>query len=180
MPRVLGDLRDRLTKRAGQNRTIHLPSIRRFFRNHHADQPFPRGSKQRWRRSVTYHNANLQDARIKETHDLIASDKVEGTKVYGADSKHIGSIERVIIEKRSGRVAYAVLGFGGFLGIGEDHYPLPWAKLTYDENLGGYRTDVTREQVEKAPKYHGTEEYDWNAENGRRVYDYYGVPPYWM
>jgi hypothetical protein len=129
---------------------------------------------------VTYHNANLQDARIKETHDLIASDKVEGTKVYGADDKHIGSIERVIIEKRSGRVAYAVLGFGGFLGIGEDHYPLPWAKLTYDEKLGGYRTDVTRDQVERAPKYHGTEEYNWNQENGRRVYDYYGVPPYWM
>ncbi|MBK5568642.1 PRC-barrel domain-containing protein [Ensifer sp. 2YAB10] len=129
---------------------------------------------------MSYHNANLQDARIKETHDLIASDKVEGTKVYGSDKKHIGSIERVIIEKRSGRVAYAVLGFGGFLGLGEDHYPLPWAKLTYDENLGGYRTDVTRDQVDRAPKYRGNEEYDWNEENGRRVYDYYGVPPYWM
>ena len=125
------------------------------------------------------YNASLQDAGIKETHDLIASDKVEGTKVYGADNKHIGSIERVIIEKRSGRVAYAVLGFGGILGIGEDHYPLPWAKLTYDENLGGYRTDVTRDQVERAPKYRGDEEYDWNGENGRRVSDYYGVP-YWM
>ncbi|MBZ7922778.1 PRC-barrel domain-containing protein [Ensifer adhaerens] len=129
---------------------------------------------------MSYHNANLQDARIKETHDLIASDKVEGTKVYGSDNKHIGSIERVIIEKRSGRVAYAVLGFGGFLGLGEDHYPLPWAKLTYDQNLGGYRTDVTRDQVDRAPKYRGNEEYDWNEENGRRVYDYYGVPPYWM
>lgn len=129
---------------------------------------------------MSYHNASLQDAGIKETHDLIASDKVEGTKVYGSDNKHIGSIERVIIEKRSGRVAYAVLGFGGFLGVGEDHYPLPWAKLTYDENLGGYRTDVTRDQVERAPKYRGDEEYDWNEENGRRVYDYYGVPPYWM
>jgi hypothetical protein len=128
---------------------------------------------------VSDYNASLQDAGIKETHDLIASDKVEGTKVYGADNKHIGSIERVIIEKRSGRVAYAVLGFGGFLGIGEDHYPLPWAKLTYDENLGGYRTDVTRDQVERAPKYRGDEEYDWNGENGRRVSDYYGVP-YWM
>ncbi|SDA85593.1 PRC-barrel domain-containing protein [Sinorhizobium sp. NFACC03] len=127
---------------------------------------------------MSYHNANLQDARIKET--LIGSDKVEGTKVYGSDNKHIGSIERVIIEKRSGRVAYAVLGFGGFLGLGEDHYPLPWAKLTYDENLGGYRTDVTRDQVERAPKYRGNEEYNWNEENGRRVYDYYGVPPYWM
>lgn len=122
----------------------------------------------------------LQDASIVETHDLIASDKVEGTRVYGADGKRIGSIERLIIGKRSGQVAYAVLGFGGFLGIGEDHYPIPWAKLSYDEELGGYRTELTREQVEKAPKYRSDDEYDWNRENGRLVYDYYGVPPYWM
>lgn len=121
-----------------------------------------------------------RNADIKETHDLIASDKVEGTKVYGSDGKHIGSIERVVIEKRSGRVSYAVMSFGGFLGIGHDHYPLPWAKLSYDENLGGYITDVTKAQVEAAPKYNDEDSYDWSKENGRRVYDYYGVPPYWM
>ncbi|MFB2550557.1 PRC-barrel domain-containing protein [Ensifer soli] len=120
------------------------------------------------------------DLSTRETHDLIGSDKVEGTRVYGADGKHIGSIERVVLEKRSGRVAYAVLAFGGFLGIGEDHYPLPWAKLSYDPDLGGYRTDVTREQVEAAPKYSDDSEFDWSREGGRRVYDYYGVPPYWM
>ncbi len=132
---------------------------------------------------MTYQSPEFEtpkDAGIRETHDLIASDKVEGTRVYGADGKHIGSIERVILEKRSGRVSYAVLAFGGFMGLGEDHYPLPWAKLSYDESLGGYRTDVTRDQVENAPKYQGDEEYEWNRENGRRVYDYYGVPPYWM
>ncbi len=122
----------------------------------------------------------VRDASVRETHDLIASDKVEGTKVYGSDGKHIGSIERVIIEKRSGRVAYAVLAFGGFLGIGHDHYPLPWSKLTYDESLGGYRTDVTREQVENAPRYDSDDDYSWSADNGRKIYDYYGVPPYWM
>lgn len=127
-----------------------------------------------------YQKNGMRDANIKETHDLIASDKVEGTKVYGADNKHIGSIERVIIEKRSGRVSYAVMSFGGFLGIGHDHYPIPWAKLSYDENLGGYRTDVTKDQVEKAPKYNDESSYEWSQENGRRVYDYYGVPPYWM
>lgn len=124
--------------------------------------------------------SQLQDASIVETHDLIASDKVEGTSVFGADDKRIGSIERMIIEKRSGQVAYAVLGFGGFLGIGEDHYPIPWSKLSYDETLGGYRTELTREQVEKAPKFRSNDEYEWNRENGRLVYDYYGVPPYWM
>ncbi len=123
---------------------------------------------------------NYHDASIKETHDLIASDKVEGTSVYGADGKHIGSIERLVLEKRNGHVSYAVLSFGGFLGIGNDHYPLPWQKLNYDESLGGYRVDLTKEQIEKAPKYASNEEYEWNRQNGTRIYDYYGIPPYWM
>lgn len=122
----------------------------------------------------------LQDANIEETHDLIASDKVEGTDVYGSDGKHIGSIERIILEKRSGRVAYAVLSFGGFLGIGHDHYPLPWPKLNYDETVSGYRVDVTKDQVESAPHYVSGEDYDWNRDNGRVIYDHYGVPPYWI
>lgn len=116
---------------------------------------------------------------MADGHDLIASDKVEGTAVYGLDGKHIGSIEHVVLEKRSGRVAYAVMSFGGFLGIGHDHYPLPWSKLEYDETLGGYRVDVTKEQVEKAPKFEG-DEYAWTKDNGARIYDYYGVPPYWI
>ena len=74
-----------------------------------------------------------------ETGNLIGSDKVEGTAVYGADNNKIGSIERVMIDKKSGRVSYAVLSFGGFLGIGDDHYPLPWQSLKYDTSLGGYR-----------------------------------------
>lgn len=68
----------------------------------------------------------------KETGTLIGSDKVEGTAVYGADSEKIGSIERVMIDKVSGKVSYAVLSFGGFLGMGHDHYPLPWNSLKYD------------------------------------------------
>ena len=62
----------------------------------------------------------------RETGTLIGSDKVEGTAVYGPDDRRIGVIERVMIEKRSGPVSYAVLSFGGFLGMGNDHYPLPW------------------------------------------------------
>jgi len=73
----------------------------------------------------------------RETGNLIGSDKVEGTAVYGADKQKIGSIERVMIDKVSGKVAYAVLGYGGFLGIGDDHYPTPWSSLTYDTNRGG-------------------------------------------
>ncbi len=80
--------------------------------------------------------ATMTDNR-SETVSLIGSDKVEGTAVYGADNSKIGKIERIMIDKISGKVAYAVLSFGGFLGMGEDYYPLPWASLTYDTQLEG-------------------------------------------
>lgn len=109
-----------------------------------------------------------------ETGTLIGSDKVEGTAVYGADSSKIGSIERVMIDKVSGRVSYAVLGFGGFLGLGNDHYPLPWQSLKYDTRLGGYVTGITERQLRGAPKYDDAG--DWNWSDTRAVDDYYGVP----
>ena len=87
-----------------------------------------------------------------ETGTLIGSDKVEGTAVYGTDRNKIGSIERVMIDKKSGRVSYAVLGFGGFLGLGNDHYPLPWQSLKYDTGLGGYVTGITEKELEGAPR----------------------------
>jgi hypothetical protein len=80
----------------------------------------------------------------RETTSLIGSDKVEGTAVYGPDREKIGSIERVMIDKISGKVAYAVLSFGGFLGMGEDYYPVPWSTLDYDTSLGGYHVNPTR------------------------------------
>ena len=86
----------------------------------------------------------------RETVSLIGSDKVEGTAVYGAGGNKIGSIERLMIDKLSGKVSYAVLSFGGFLGIGDDHYPLPWQSLKYDTNLGGYVTGITEAQLQNA------------------------------
>ncbi|MBA3042534.1 MAG: PRC-barrel domain-containing protein [Alphaproteobacteria bacterium] len=123
--------------------------------------------------------ATGRDPYVKDTASLIASDKVDGTAVYGADGERIGSIKRIILEKRGGRVAYAVLSFGGFLGIGDDYYPLPWEKLTYDESLDGYRIDLTREQIEGAPRL-ADDDGNWYRDNGRNVYDFYGVPPYWI
>lgn len=109
-----------------------------------------------------------------ETVSLIGSDKVEGTPVYGPDGETVGAIERVMIEKVSGRVSYAVLRFGGFLGIGDDYYPLPWPSLKYNVELGGYQTMITKDQIEGAPKY--AQESDWNWGRGSRaVDDYYGV-----
>lgn len=109
----------------------------------------------------------------RETAGLIGSDKVEGTAVYGADGNKIGSIERVMLGKTDGRVAYAVLSFGGFLGMGDDHYPLPWDQLTYDTSLGGYRVAITEKQLESAPKY--SDQWDWeDRQRARQVSDYYG------
>src|SRR2546422_1077919 len=90
---------------------------------------------------------NPMATEARETVDLIGSDKVEGTAVYDAKGEKMGSIERVMIEKRSGQVAYAVLSFGGFMGIGNDSYPIPWDALKYDTSLGGYRTNITVEKL---------------------------------
>ncbi|WP_409998479.1 PRC-barrel domain-containing protein [Bradyrhizobium sp. SZCCHNR1002] len=112
----------------------------------------------------------------REYGNLIGSDKVEGTSVYGADDNKIGTIERVMIDKLSGRVSYVVLAFGGFLGLGNDHYPLPWQSLKYDTRLGGYVTGVTEDQLRGAPRYSDEREWDWgDLATGRKVDDYYGV-----
>ena len=115
----------------------------------------------------------------RETVQLIGSDKVEGTAVYGSDQKKIGSIQRVMVDKISGKVPYAVLSFGGFMGMGEDYYPVPWSMLDYDTNLGGYRVSLTKDQLDRAPKYTKSTDWKWNRENDRRVYDYYRITPYW-
>src|SRR4029078_9669496 len=88
-----------------------------------------------------------------ESRRLIASDKVEGTKVRRPNGETVGEIMRVMIEKRTGQVAYAVMSFGGFLGIGSDFYPLPWDRLTYNPRLDAYELDITEEQLRKAPKF---------------------------
>jgi hypothetical protein len=113
----------------------------------------------------------------RETTSLIGSDKVEGTAVYGPDGRNIGTVQRVMIDKISGKVAYAVVSFGGFLGMGEDYYPMPWPKLDYDTSLGGYRVDVTEDQLKGAPKFNRSTDWNWSDRSrDRTVYDYYNTP----
>jgi hypothetical protein len=125
--------------------------------------------------------SNLRTAQgleARETHGLIGSDKVEGTAVYRSNGDKVGAIARVMIDKRSGKVAYAVMSFGGFMGIGEEYYPLPWQLLTYNPRLEGYEVNVSDQQLQGAPKYSTHETWDWNR-RGQAVDDYYHVPPYW-
>ena len=114
----------------------------------------------------------------RETSTLIGSDKVEGTNVYRSNGDKVGSIERVMIDKRSGKVAFAVMSFGGFLGMGNDYYPLPWEMLTYNERLGGYEVNVTEDQLKRAPKYGAGQDWNWgDTTQNRRIHEHYGVQP---
>jgi len=109
------------------------------------------------------------------SNPVISSDKVEGTAVYNAAGDKLGSIDELMIDKRSGLVRYAVLEFGGFLGIGTDRYPVPWAMLKYDTEKDGYVVPLDARQLEKAPRYQPPEVPTFSDDYGRRVYDYYGM-----
>jgi sporulation protein YlmC with PRC-barrel domain len=108
---------------------------------------------------------------------LIASDKVEGTNVYDPNGTKIGSIDRLMIDKLSGSVNYAVLEFGGFMGLGTEEYSVPWQKLKYDVSLGGYRTDISEKQLRGYPASFRDPDYNWEDERRRRELDtYWGNP----
>jgi hypothetical protein len=112
-------------------------------------------------------------------HELIGSDRVQGTRVFRPNGDKIGHIERIMIDKRSGQAVYAVMNFGGFLGLGEESYPLPWSLLTYNTKLGGYEINVTDDQLKQAPKFMNDEKFDLgDRERDLRIYDYYGIAPY--
>lgn len=106
---------------------------------------------------------------------VISSKKVEGTKVYNSNGDKLGTVDDVVIDKRSGKVRYAALEFGGFLGVGTDRYPLPWNMLTYDTGLDGYVVPLTKSQLEQAPRYGQGELPEYTDDYGRKVHDYYGV-----
>src|SRR5256885_11269294 len=98
---------------------------------------------------------------VDETDELISSEKVEGTAVYDRKGEKIGTVHHLMINKYTGQVAYAVISFGGFLGIGAEYHPLPWRLLDYDEEVGGYVVDTDREQLEKTPPLSPKREPDW-------------------
>jgi hypothetical protein len=110
-----------------------------------------------------------------ETDRLIASNKVEGTAVYNRQGERLGEVYNFMVDKRSGKVEYAVMSFGGFLGMGQSYHPLPWRVLTYDTGKGGYVVDLDKDRLRGAPSYTGSEAPDWSDPSyGRRIDDYYG------
>ena len=104
---------------------------------------------------------------------LISSSKVEGTKVFDRDGVAIGTIQNFMVDKYTGRVAYAVLSFGGTFGFGATLFPLPWAALTYDESLDGYSLQVTKEQLADAPKFEARDTPEFDPAYRRRIVLFY-------
>ncbi len=111
---------------------------------------------------------------IGETDRLISSDKVEGTRVYNPRGDRLGSIRNFMVNKQNGQVEYAVMEFGGILGIGNEYYPLPWDLLSYDAKQGGYVVDLEKDKLEGAPRYNDGDP-TWDEIYARQVYGYYGM-----
>jgi hypothetical protein len=112
---------------------------------------------------------------IDETRNLISADKVVGTAVYNRQGECLGSVYGLMINKLNGRVAYAIMSFGGFLGMGESYHPLPWRVLTYDPRQDGYVVDLDRNRLETAPSYTLANDPNWSS-YGDRVDAFSGVP----
>jgi sporulation protein YlmC with PRC-barrel domain len=119
----------------------------------------------------------LRDDVGKADSPVIKADQVEGTSVYDANGKHMGVVKRLMIDKSSGRVDYVVMSVRGFLGVEEEGACfIPWAALTYDTHVQGYRTNVTEDQVASAPSFSRSGDREWSdPERDRELHKHYGV-----
>lgn len=109
------------------------------------------------------------------SNDVISSDRVEGTSVYNAAGDKLGSIDDLMIDKVSGQVRYAVMEFGGFLGMGTDRYPIPWNMLKYDVSQDGYVVPLDKSQIEGAPRYGDDDVPAYDDQYRNSVDKYYGL-----
>ncbi len=112
-----------------------------------------------------------------DTTPMIAASRVRGTAVYNRQGEKLGTVEDLMLDAGTGRVGYAVLSFGGFLGIGNKHHPLPWSTLTHDAARGVYVVDLDRASLEGAPSYDPEDISAWEDPTyGRQLDHYYGRP----
>src|SRR3977135_878400 len=117
---------------------------------------------------------------MTKPHQLIASDRVEGTSVRRPNGDMIGHIERLMIDKVSGKVSYAVLSFGGFLGMGTNLLPLPWCGLRHKLRFEAYDLDIDDDDLKRAPSFRADKDFDWgDRSQEKELLRYYGRAPYW-
>lgn len=122
----------------------------------------------------------MNDMTTKVHTPLIRAEKVIGTNVYNHAGEKLGSVEDVVLDKKTGRAVYATMAFGGFLGLGHKHHHLPWSMLKYDSVKDGYMTNLTKESLTDAPGFNdGADDFKWTSDYGRRVDSFYRSPSYW-
>ncbi|WP_112175349.1 PRC-barrel domain-containing protein [Paraburkholderia unamae] len=113
--------------------------------------------------------------------DIMASATLDGNKVMSSDGEHVGKISDIMLDVRGGRVAYAVLSEGGFLGMGNTLHAIPWNALTLDTAEKCFRVDITAQRIKDDP---GFDKDHWPAMAdtawGTQMHDYYGRRPYWL
>ncbi|RIV84620.1 PRC-barrel domain-containing protein [Aurantiacibacter zhengii] len=108
--------------------------------------------------------------------NFIASDRVEGTRVYRPDGERIGRINHFMVNKRSGKAEFAVMSFGGFLGLGDELRPVPWDALEYSNDLGGYVVSADDDTFRNSPFIEGGTAPDWDSSYAQALYGYWRVP----
>jgi sporulation protein YlmC with PRC-barrel domain len=111
----------------------------------------------------------------------IRAARVIGTNVVNSAGEKIGLVEDIILDKLDNRIMFAVVGFGGFLGMGEKYHPMPWSVLEYEPDHGAYVVPYTKENLQAAPN-DTIEELTRDDGYAIRdsVYDYYKSERYWM
>lgn len=122
----------------------------------------------------------MSDVTSITSGSLIAAEKVNGTNVYNPAGEKLGTVDDIMLDKVSGRAIYAVMSFGGFLGMDKKIHPLPWSTLKYDQQKRGYVVNLDKKLLEGAPYYDEDDtDFEWTPDYGRRVDKYYGAPSYW-
>jgi len=110
----------------------------------------------------------------------IRAKKVIGTNVKDPSGNKIGSIEDIVLDKQSNAIMFAVVGFGGFLGMAEKYHPIPWSALDYQEGEGAYIVSYTKAQLQSAPAGSIDElTRDDGLSTRDETYQYYKAPRYW-
>lgn len=121
----------------------------------------------------------MTDMTISASGNLIAAERVNGTNVYNTKGEKLGHVEDIMIDKVTGKTIYAIMSFGGFLGMGARQHPLPWSTLKYDQEQSGYVVNLDKQTLESAPTHEG-DDFAWTSDYGRRVDKHYNVPTYWL
>lgn len=138
------------------------------------------GSAMNESRSVSRDDVRDGFAEPENTHRVLGASDILGDRVRNRGGEDLGTIEEIMLDLEQGRIAYAVLSFGGFLGIGDKLFAVPWTALQTDRTEHEFVLDVDRETLEKAP---GFDKDDWpdmaDPAFGAEIHGHYGKTPYW-